>query len=57
MPRCCSCAPPEEVAAADHDGDLDAAADHLGDLLRHQRDDVGIQADLAAAEHFAAELE
>ena len=39
---CCSCTRLEEVATADHDGDLDTAADHLGDLAGHRRDDVGI---------------
>ncbi|CKS46409.1 Uncharacterised protein [Mycobacterium tuberculosis] len=48
---------PEKVAAADHDGDLDAAAHHIGDLAGHLRDDIGIQPDLASAEHFPAELE
>ena len=47
----------EEVAAAGHDRDLDPAADHLGHVVGDGRDDVGVDADLAAAEHLARELE
>lgn len=47
---------PGKVAAADHDGDLDAAAHHIGDLAGHLRDDIGIQPDLASAEHFPPSL-
>lgn len=47
----------EEVAAADDDGHLHAAADDFGDLSSHLVDDVGVQANFATAEHLAAELE
>jgi len=48
---------PEEVSAADHNGDLGAAADYLGDLPGDQVDDVGVESDLPAAEHLATKLE
>ena len=47
----------EEVAAADDDGDLHAVGGDLGDLVGDGGNHVRIDADLAAAEHLAAELE
>ena len=47
----------EEVAAAHDDGDLGALGDDLGELLGDAADDVGVDADLAAAEGLAGELE
>ena len=47
----------EEVAAAHDDGDLGALGHDLGELLGDAADDVGVDADLAAAEGLAGELE
>jgi hypothetical protein len=47
----------EEVPAADHHRDLNAAAHHFGDLPGHLGDHVGVQSHRAAAEHLPAELE
>src|SRR4051794_2910332 len=47
----------EEVPAADHDRDLDAAADHRRDLAGHGVDDVGIDTDPPTAEDLPGELE
>jgi hypothetical protein len=49
--------PAEEVAAADDDGNLYTAADHLCYLPSHQVDDVRVQPHFPTAEHLAAELE
>ena len=46
----------EEVASADDDRDLDAV-DGRGDLAGHLADDVGIDAELAAAERLTGELQ
>src|SRR5205085_12511848 len=48
---------PEEVAAADDDGNLRTARDDLGDLPGHRLDDRRIDPDGTTAEHLAAELE
>ena len=47
----------EEVAAADDHGDLHAAADHGGDLPGDGLHDVRVDADRAAAEDLAGELQ
>jgi hypothetical protein len=47
----------EVVAAADHDRDLDAGLHDVGDLAGDVRDDLGVDAELAAAEHLAGQLE
>ena len=47
----------EEVAAAGDDRDLDAGALHGGDLAGDLLHDVGVDADPAAAEHLAGQLE
>ena len=47
----------EEVAAADDDGDLHAVGGDIGDLVGDGGDHVRVDADLATAEHLAAELE
>ena len=46
----------EEVAAADHHAHPDALAGDLGDLTGDPVDHVGVDADLAAAEHLARQL-
>jgi hypothetical protein len=48
---------PEEVAAADHDGHLDAVACHPGDLASHGRHDVRVDAHSATAEDLTGELQ
>ena len=47
----------EEVAAADDHRDLGPGGHHLGDLPGHGLDHRRVDADGAAAEHLAAELE
>ena len=47
----------EEVATADDDGDLHAVGGDLGDLVGDGGDDIGVDPDLTAAEHLAAELQ
>jgi hypothetical protein len=48
---------PKEIAAADHHGHLNTAADNFSDLAGDLRHYVGVQAHCATAEHLAAELE
>jgi len=49
--------PAEEVAAADHDGDLDALGAGDGDLLRDRAHHVRVDAELPRAERLAGELQ
>ncbi len=49
--------PPQEVAAADHDGDLDAFLGHPGDLPGEVADHVRVDAELTVAEDLTRELQ
>ena len=57
MPRCWSSAPRKKLPPPMTTAIWTPAADDRGDLAGDLLDDVGVDADLAAAEHLTGELE
>ena len=57
MPRCCSSAPRKKLPPPTTTATCAPVRDDLGDLPGDAVDDVGVDADRAAAEHLAGELE